>query len=139
MGFLRDRKIKRDGIPAEGRVVLAEPLNDEPGSAVVPMRLTIAVSGDGRTEREVVIKANVSNSNPVGAGSVLALKVDASDPDRVAIDWDASKELLRERGVPGLEGTEYGRAMADVLASGGKVTREQIEAMNEAARRSGSG
>jgi hypothetical protein len=136
LGFLRDRKLLREGLPARARVISAHSRNDEPGSAVVPMRLRVAVSGEGIDEFEIEMDATVDRARIVAAGTVLAVRIDRDDPRLLAVDWEASERILREGdAIAGLEGTEFGRALGDVLASGREVTPEQIAAMNEAARR----
>ena len=135
MGWLEDRRLKRSGLEAIAIVVSAEPLNDDPESATVPYRLRLRVSGDGRDERELELRATTGAGRMLGPGTKLAVRADPGDPEAIAIDWDASDEILRTEGVAGLEGTELGRAMGAVIAKGRDVTPEEIEAMNEAARR----
>ena len=139
MGLFKDRKLKRGGLEATAVVLSAEPLNSNPESATVPYRLRLRVSGDGRDEREVELKATTGAGRLIGPGTKLAVRADPDDPHSIAIDWDASDEILRSEGVPGLEGTEFGRAMGAVIAKGRDVTPEEIAAMNEAARRQAEG
>jgi hypothetical protein len=135
MGLFKDRRLKRDGLEAIGVVVSAQPLHNNPESAVVPYRLRLRVSGDGRDEREVELEATTSAGRLLGPGTKLAVRADPDDPASVAIDWDASDEILRTEGVAGLEGTDFGRAVGEVIAKGRDVTPEDIAAMNEAAKR----
>lgn len=136
MGPFKERRLRRSGIEAVGEVLTATPLHSDPESAVVPYRLRLLISDDGRDAREIELKATAGRDVLLGPGTRLVVRVDPKDPGEIAIDWDASRDLLRAEGVPGLEGTPLGSALGKVIADGRKAKPEDIEGLLDAARRS---
>lgn len=127
--------LKRRGERAEATIVRAEPLHSNHESAIVPYRLRLRIDGESTPGREVEIKATARREQLIGRGVKLVVLTNPRDPEAVAIDWDASNELLAAGGVPGLESTELGRALGGVIAAGGDVTEAQIDSILAAAQR----
>lgn len=137
MGFLKRRRLLRDGLQATGVITALEDramhADGEQGSWS-PMTLTLDVEGDGRPVREVVLKAKVKRGRMIGHGTTLVLRADPDDPTEVAIDWDAT-DAMHARGeglLPGLDGTDYAKTLG--ILSSGTRNREDVESFKRAAK-----
>jgi hypothetical protein len=83
---LTHRKILRKGVPARATIVEMGALDRDGTSFNLPLTLQVHVAG--RTPYEVEDQWMVKAKDAVGLSGSIPVRVDAGDPQRVAIDWD---------------------------------------------------
>jgi hypothetical protein len=104
---LTHRKILRKGVP--GRATIVEIGTLDRGATSFNLPLTLHVHVEGRTPYEVEGQWMVKAKDVVGLNGSIPVRVDAGDPQRVAIDWDGVRAQY-EQGKT---------ARREALASGG--------------------
>ncbi len=84
------RKILKNGTPGRARVISMSVPDSSASSQNIAMTLQVFV--EGMAPYEVEDQWMVSRKDPIGMGIELPVKVDAANPQKVAIDWDAARE-----------------------------------------------
>lgn len=133
MGIFKKRRLLRDGLEATGVVTSTESraVHDDGEQGSVPTKLWIVVRGDGRPEREVVLKLKLKRGRYIGRGTKLLLRADREDPTEIAIDWDAT-DALHANGeglFTGMDGTDVAKFMG--MATTGKLKGDDLRRASE--------
>ena len=84
------RKILKNGKPGRARIISMSVPDSSASSQNIAMTLQVYV--EGLAPYEVEDQWMVSGKDPIGMGVEVPVKVDADNPQKVAIDWDAARQ-----------------------------------------------
>jgi hypothetical protein len=92
---LTHRKILKKGRPGRGTIVSMGAL--ERGATSFNLPITLQVFVEGMTPYEVSDQWMVKAKDCIGLSGSIPIKVDADEPDKVAIDWETLREEVAQR------------------------------------------
>ena len=117
---LTHRRILRKGVPGRATIVERGALDRGGTSFNLPMTLQVHV--EGRTPYEVEDQWMVKAKDTIGLDGWIPVRVDADDPQRVAIDWDGVRaNYEREKA-----------ARREALAAGGPAGDDAMAQVEQA-------
>lgn len=116
------RRVLKTGIAGKARVAS---FRMPRGIANENIPMTLEVYVEGRAPYLVEGQWWLNRKDRIGSGLELPVRVDRDDPDKVAIDWKAARELRAkeraeyERALASRQVVDSGQAMAEPFGAGG--------------------
>lgn len=119
------RKILKKGRPGSATIIAMS--MPDAGASTQNIAMTLQVQVEGLAPYEVEDQWMVNRKHTLGFGMSLPVKVDADNPQKVAIDWDAaddqqSQETAARRAALASQGPVAGTGIADPLVGAGAMS-----------------
>ncbi len=119
LNLFSNRRVIRNGECA--RAWIREMPSPPRGTSPTDLAMTLDIERPSGVRYEVEDRWQVAVGDPVSVGSELSVLVDRQNPRRVAIDWDATREIYLEKTA----------ARRKLLSAGVPVPASKLTALSE--------